>query len=463
MDKNKFWRLFRSLVCMVLICCILVNISPIRAKAVALETAIGIGIIAALIAAACGVAFHPQTSEDFAAIGNSFSNHLMRWSTDNGTVTVSETYLGELWQYAYLTSGGFENDGSDPGNPRDYRHTLARGLLAGISTWCASIILGTSDIKTQIPGQDGFAYFNGLYMPIPISSVWENHQYKFLVRDVGQYIFYSSDYPCTANPTTFQGGDYFTFGIGTSCWVYKLQENGSYEASSSTLNSSAYATYRDEELIWANHDVVYRYQTDKIYLPASEPMTTEEYILSPYFLGDIPQKVQDGEIEEDEIPLPLEIDFEKLFERTGTTTAQEAVQKTLEQLSTGQMTYDQYMDSIKVDSSVDSGDSGSAEETQPVVDPDVWTPPSDPGAFALDLSEIFPFCIPFDLYDFLTCLNADPVAPVIQWEVPLPGGGAYPLELDLSPFDPVAQLLRRLQLLLFCVALAMKTRDLIKG
>lgn len=92
-----------------------------------------------------------------------------------------------------------------------------------------------------------------------------------------------------------------------------------------------------------------------------------------------------------------------------------------------------------------------------------WQPPEDPGEFALDLSNVFPFCIPFDLYDFLTCLNADPVAPVIQWELALPGGGSYPIELDLSPFDSVAQLLRRLQLLLFCVALAIKTRDLIKG
>ena len=94
---------------------------------------------------------------------------------------------------------------------------------------------------------------------------------------------------------------------------------------------------------------------------------------------------------------------------------------------------------------------------------DTWTPPSDPGAFALDLTSFFPFCIPFDLYDFLTCLNADPVAPVINWELSLPGIGTYPITIDLSPFDSVAQLLRRLQLLLFIIGLAVKTRDLIKG
>ena len=55
------------------------------------------------------------------------------------------------------------------------------------------------------------------------------------------------------------------------------------------------------------------------------------------------------------------------------------------------------------------------------------------------------------------------MAPVIEWIIPLPGGKTYPFEIDLSVFDPVAQVLRRMQLLLFCVGLAFKTRDLIKG
>lgn len=92
-----------------------------------------------------------------------------------------------------------------------------------------------------------------------------------------------------------------------------------------------------------------------------------------------------------------------------------------------------------------------------------FKPVADLGHFALDLSKYFPFCIPFDLYDFFMCLNAAPEAPVIDWEIPLPGGKTYPMKIDLSPFDPVAQLLRRLELLLFCVGLAFKTRDLIKG
>ena len=103
-------------------------------------------------------------------------------------------------------------------------------------------------------------------------------------------------------------------------------------------------------------------------------------------------------------------------------------------------------------------------DTDPDTQPDSpGAPSSDIGDYQIDLKKFFPFCIPFDLYDFFTCLNADPVAPVIEWVIPLPGGDTYPLVIDLSAFDSVAQLLRRLQLLLFCVGLAFKTRDLIKG
>ena len=439
-------RIGQVFVCFLLICCLLINQSPIKAHALGVGVSIGLGIMGALILVTAGVALHPETAEDFVAIGNSMTTSLREWGRANSREAEVESWIAGIQIYDYVYNGG--ND--DPDGPRDYKTPLARGLLAGISAWCASIILGTSDIKTQTPGQDGFAYFNGVYMPIPISSVWENHQYKFLVREGDQYIFYSSDYPCKANPVTFQGGDYFTFGIGTSCWVYKLQEDGSYKSNSSTLNNAAYATYRDEELVWANHDVVHRYQTDKIYLPASEPMTTEEYILSPFFVGDIPQKVQDGEIDEENIPLPLEIDLEKLFERTGTTTAQEAVQKTLEQLNNGQLSYDEFMDSIKVEDV--PGENPEDPENPPAE--------TEPGSYTLDLTEFFPFCIPFDIYEFLTLLAAEPEAPVFHWEIPVPQlGQTFEIDIDLSEWDSVALLFRRLELLAFILGLAYVTRE----
>lgn len=79
------------------------------------------------------------------------------------------------------------------------------------------------------------------------------------------------------------------------------------------------------------------------------------------------------------------------------------------------------------------------------------------------LQNVFPFCIPFDLYNFVACLAADPVAPSFTWRFYVPGICDESIEIDLSEFDAAAQILRTMELLLFCVGLAFVTRKIIRG
>lgn len=79
------------------------------------------------------------------------------------------------------------------------------------------------------------------------------------------------------------------------------------------------------------------------------------------------------------------------------------------------------------------------------------------------LASVFPFCIPFDLYNFVACLAADPVAPSFTWRFYVPGICDESIEIDLSEFDAAAQILRTMELLLFCVGLAFVTRKIIRG
>lgn len=80
--------------------------------------------------------------------------------------------------------------------------------------------------------------------------------------------------------------------------------------------------------------------------------------------------------------------------------------------------------------------------------------------YAIELKDFFPFCIPFDLYEFFTLLVAEPEAPVIHWEIPVPQlGQTFTVDVDLSPWDNVASLFRNLELLAFIVGLAMITRE----
>ena len=79
------------------------------------------------------------------------------------------------------------------------------------------------------------------------------------------------------------------------------------------------------------------------------------------------------------------------------------------------------------------------------------------------LTTVFPFCIPFDLYNFVACLAADPVAPSFTWRFYVPGICDESIEIDLSEFNAAAQILRTMELLLFCVGLAFVTRKIIRG
>lgn len=79
------------------------------------------------------------------------------------------------------------------------------------------------------------------------------------------------------------------------------------------------------------------------------------------------------------------------------------------------------------------------------------------------LSDIFPFCIPFDIYHFFEALAADPVAPCFEIPFYVEGLVDYTFEIDLSVFESVAQVVRIMELLLFCVGLALVTRNLIRG
>lgn len=109
-------------------------------------------------------------------------------------------------------------------------------------------------------------------------------------------------------------------------------------------------------------------------------------------------------------------------------------------------------------------------ETPPVPDippvnpnPDVEAP-EDVAPYTVKIGEVFPFCIPFDLYHMVTMFDAEPEAPHAKWEFSLPWSPQekYKVEWDLKEFDELAELCRKLELVLFCVGLAVVTSRLIR-
>lgn len=114
------------------------------------------------------------------------------------------------------------------------------------------------------------------------------------------------------------------------------------------------------------------------------------------------------------------------------------------------------------------GNTDPEPEPDPDPDPDP-NPEPEPDAGELgkphsaDWKNVFPFCIPFDLIDFLGILAAEPEAPVIRWRFYVPKIVDQEIVIDLSPWDSVAQIVRTMELLAFCVGLILLTRNIIRG
>ena len=75
------------------------------------------------------------------------------------------------------------------------------------------------------------------------------------------------------------------------------------------------------------------------------------------------------------------------------------------------------------------------------------------------LTEVFPFCIPFDIYALLSSLSAEPQTPVFTARFVVPGVINQEFTIDLSPFNSVAQIVRTFELLAFIIGLALRTAE----
>ena len=75
-----------------------------------------------------------------------------------------------------------------------------------------------------------------------------------------------------------------------------------------------------------------------------------------------------------------------------------------------------------------------------------------------DLSELFPFSIPYDIINFIELFESEPVAPYIDatFEV---ADIEIPIEIDLSPFDDVASYFRTFITFSYVIGLIIATRQ----
>lgn len=464
---------FRILVCLVLICCFLVNSSPIKAEATSAEGIIGgvvsggsvaltVPQIAILLLAAFGVYY---TAKNADAIGYHLRNALDDAAERELAKLEADTAAFHQTSQAYL-------DWWESAKAGTIKLLSAPAwLLTAIKTWALGFIKGESSLSIT-----------------STLSVFDFPAYSYFY-DIGEYSSsFAQSSVCFAFLTTSSTSGVsllfaFTEPNVKPKFVYPngalLDASGS---ASYTVNGNKYYYYVAVNVSSRYYGIAQEYPSGISNATLSYSLITGEFtgnstvtdVFPDAIEGGISEKIEAG-VDMDIIGLPdikvpgadvLPVDPDETL-----TDAEAITQYLMEALMSGAITWEQYWQLI----GVYNPDIGTSVPTVDIINPETGTStkeeigtgaivlPSEIGDFTIDLSGFFPFCIPFDLYDLFTCLNAEPVAPVIEWVLPLPGGETYPLEIDLSAFDSVALLLRRLQLLLFCVGLAFKTRDLIKG
>lgn len=114
-------------------------------------------------------------------------------------------------------------------------------------------------------------------------------------------------------------------------------------------------------------------------------------------------------------------------------------------------------------------------DAQTIADSEPYTPKynknSDTGKYRLPLFQFFPFCLPYDLYDFLSKLDVEACAPV--WEIdttPLfkhlrffKADDGYKITIDLSKYDDIFSIIRVFECIGIIVGFVFVSRKLIHG
>lgn len=460
MDKFFHSRFFRFLVSFVLVCAILINCSPLRAEASAIGATVvtgtaAAGILGLLFSMAMGVVFADITAEMVSGIGQSVIDSVTnKYANDTETSNTVKEYFDNL-SYSF---GGSGDDGT--GNGDGKIHILDGVILAGLVAWVKSLIENDSVDVGDGTAPERYMYYNGVLLPEYTGS----YQYQLIFQDSNSKYYFIGCPVAWEYINVNDSGNYAFRASAYGKGVLSEVSGDSWSGSNYTFSTNNIWYQKSYSLVWANHDILY-YDTGDLYLSGTKPTSVLTTTFEPsVYVGDIPSQVKDDSFDEEKYRLPY-IDYSKIL--PGLNDYVTELNNLAQQMANNTKTYEEYMKDIqtenKPESDPDPSEPSDPEETKPEEDEEDEEEEKELDMFTLDLSDYFPFCIPFDLYDFFTCLNADPVAPVIEWFVPLPGGGKYPLRIDLSAYDDVAQLLRRLQLLLFCVGLAFKTRDLIKG
>lgn len=451
------YRWLRILVCFLLIICLTINLSPLRAEATGLEAAL--------------VAVAPYAAP-IAIAGIIIGLGVMASSNTDAFDGLVDSCTDAMTTAGYVVSGNVQ------GLYMDGKSYFSNSLVNAVRNWLWASGSLTSGYVGNLSKGDTFL-FN------PVANSFSGNNFYTLTEGPA-YLF--GFYRVSDSTTKYQMVVAWSGSCGNSL---NVTSNGSSTSlpSSGNSGSSLYYRYNYETLnfsdyahcpVWYDYNAIgassYKDAVKAVVDGLAHP---DKCIVSSELdvtLGNVISEDQD--IEDIIVTIvPIEIDLTDYPEFQSPEEPDDSEDPKVvpfwpittpgnyEDLLTMDQTTAQLGDTAYQPETSDpgSGSGSGGNSGTGSGSTGSWTPPSNHSQFALvDLKKYFPFCIPFDLFDFFSLLNADPVAPVFHWEIQDLYGNVYSLDIDLSEWDSVAQTFRLLQLFLFITGLAAASRKFIK-
>ena len=240
----------------------------------------------------------------------------------------------------------------------------------------------------------------------------------------------------------FTGGENFVFPSG---WSFKYEISGSksywtlLNADGQIQSSTSGYTQTTQFLVLTDDGVRFANYSSKYgtVLYTTFPDNCISIVTACSLTAEKPQEVHYPEVAEDDSQV-----YEITVDGVTATDIEGIVQGAVDRILAG--------------TAVIAGEVTQAGTGEIVENPEIDT-------YKVGLSSVFPFCIPFDVYNMVTMFVAEPEAPSAEWTFTLPWSNQeYSVGWDLSAFDGVARVCRDMELVLFAVGLAVITYKVIK-
>lgn len=254
----NFKRIGHLLVCLLLVVCLIVNISPLKAEA--LGPILPYFIYANLddvlfaISLGLGVSFGVEAMEEGAAFLDNLKTYLKVNDIIEEAAETMALYSAGTSQY-YVEQAMVEA-------VRDY-------------LWDTAIVSeGTVEVEEEVTAPEGYMYYNDVISP-NIESVWvdkETFPYAFICVGVDGYLF-SNKYTCGLILSADLPYYSTRFGQYRNTSFYQIygfgggSDGGSWELLSS--GSIVCITVNYYPLVWSSHDILYS-DTGDLYFSGSE-------------------------------------------------------------------------------------------------------------------------------------------------------------------------------------------------